>query len=227
MSANGAKRRKPVADRYQKRPMGPRYPRENVEDYIVDVRDAQPSAARIQLLGAATAEAERREAVEALLALARAEIAKTGSAAQCFQIVSPTNSKEEPIWEFLVSSALQILVADNPVAALKRFLGRHQSRPPEDNRWRDFTIWGDVQKLHDSGMSIRDACKQIGDAAGLGPVRVVGIYLAERKAREQQKDDPIWQHIIARFEGMGVKRDEISGRNLHKKICYFFIHTPD
>ena len=217
------KRRKAVAGRYQKRPIT-RYPRETVKDYIIDVRDAQPSAARIQLLGAATAEATRKEAVDALLALARAEIAKSGSATQCFQVVSPTNSEEEPIWEFLVFSALQILVADDPVAALKRFLGRRHSRPPDDNRWRDFTVWGDVQKLHDGGMPIRAACKQIGDAAGLGAARVLGIYLAERKIREQQKDDPFCQQIIA---ALGVKRDEISVRHLHKKICYFLLHTPD
>ena len=217
------KRRKAVAARYRR----PARIRENVKDYLADLYNAQPTQARIKVVGAATAEAQRREAVEALLEFAREEIARTGGAAKCFQVVTSADQQQQPIWEFLAVAALQILIADDPVAALKHFLGRHQKRPPDDNRWRDFTIWGDVQKLHDSGMSIRDACKQIGDAAGLGPVRVLGIYLAERKAREQQKDDPIWQHIIARFEGMGVKRDEISGRNLHKKICYFFIHTPD
>jgi hypothetical protein len=191
-------------ERYQKRVRT----QENVNDYTAfrldglisrritdDVWHAQPTPGRIRAIGAAAAEATRKEAVEALLAFAREEIAKTGSAAQCFKVVSPADQQQQPIWEFLALSALQILVADEPVAALKQFLGRHHSRPPQDNRERDFTIWGDVQKLHSRGMFIRAACKEIGAAAGLGRDRVLEIYLAERKKREQEKDDPYWQQI--------------------------------
>jgi hypothetical protein len=190
-------------DRYRKRLRR----RENIKDYVGDVWRAQQTSARIRVLGAATAEAERREAVEALLAFAREEIAKTGSAAQCFKVVSQ-DQQQHSIWEFLALSALQILVADDPVAMLKRFLGRHQSRPPDDNRRRDFTIYVDVKKLSASGMSIRAACKEIGDAAGLGDARVLGIYLAERKKRKQQEDDPYWQRWNAAFERWGLKCDD-------------------
>ena len=206
MSANGTKRRKAVLDRYRNRPRN----RENIKDYVGDVWRAQPTSARIRVLGAATAEAERREAVEALLGFAREEIAKTGSAAQCFQVVSPAD-QQQPIWEFLALSVLQILVADDPVAMLKRFLGRHQSRPPDDNRWRDFTIYADVKKLSNGGMSIRAACKEIGAAAGLGCERVLGIYLAERKKRKQQEDNPYWQQFSAIFERMGLSGDDFFG----------------
>jgi hypothetical protein len=163
------------------------------------------------MVGAATAEAQRREAVEALLMFAREEIAKTGDAAKCFQVVSSDDQQQQPMWEFLAVSALRILAADDPMAALKRFLGRHHSRPPDDNRWRDFTIYVDVKKLSASGISIRDACKEIGAAAGLGRARVLGIYLAERKKRKQQEDDPRWQQVSAMFERMGLTCDDFFG----------------
>lgn len=226
MSANGAKHRKAVLDRYRNRPRN----RENIKDYVGDVWRAQPTSARIRVLGAATAEAERREAVEALLGFAREEIAKTGSAAQCFQVVSPADQQRQPIWEFLALSALQILVADDPVAMLKRFLGRHQSRPPDDNRWRDFTIYADVKRLSAGGMSIRSACKEIGADAGLGCARVLGIYLAERKKREQQKDNPYWQQMNAMFERWGLECDDFFGEiiiPMHKKVGDFLLHTPE
>jgi hypothetical protein len=207
MSANGTKRRKAISDRYRKRPRR----RENIKDYIGEVWRAQQTSARIRVLGAATAEAERREAVEAMLAFARAEIAKTGSAAECFKVSTPADQQQQPIWEFLAVSALQILVADDPVTELKRFLGQHHSRPPQDNRRRDFTIYADVKKLSNGGMSIRAACKEIGAAAGLGCERVLGIYLAERKKRKQQEDDPRWQQWNAAFERMGLKCDEPFG----------------
>jgi len=213
------KRRKAVADRYQtgkiKRPgfkVRLILSHELADTPISvagDVWHAQPTPGRIRVIGEAAAEARRKEAVEAMLAFAREEIAKTGSLAQCFSVASPADQQQQPKWEFLAVSALQILVADNPVAALKRFLGHHHSRPPQDNRERDFTIWGDVQKLHDSGMNIRDACRDIGAAAGLGRDRVLEIYLAEREKREQEKDDPHWQLLYASLPGIGLKRDEV------------------
>ena len=201
------KRRKAVDARYRR----PARIRENVKDYLADLYNAQPTQARIKVVGAATAEAQRREAVEALLEFAREEIARTGGAAKCFQVVTSADQQQQPIWEFLAVSALQILVADDPVTELKRFLGQHHSRPPQDNRRRDFTIYADVKKLSNGGMSIRAACKEIGAAAGLGCERVLGIYLAERKKRKQQEDDPRWQQWNAAFERMGLKCDEPFG----------------
>jgi hypothetical protein len=201
------KRRKAVDARYRR----PARIRENVKDYLADLYNAQPTQARIKVVGAATAEAQRREAVEALLEFAREEIARTGGAAKCFQVVTSADQQQQPIWEFLAVAALQILIADDPVAALKHFLGRHQKRPPDDNRWRDFTIYVDVKKLSANGMSIRDACKEIGSGAGLGYARVLGIYLAERKKRKQQEDNPYWQQFSAIFERMGLSGDDFFG----------------
>jgi hypothetical protein len=218
VSANGTKRRKAIADRYQSgkiktpgfrlRLLVSRELRDNPVRVADDLWHAQPTPGRIRVIGEPAAEARRKEAVEALLAFARAEIAKTGSAAECFNVSVPTDQQSQPIWEFLTLSAFQILVADDPVAMLKRFLGRHHSRPPQDNRERDFTIWGDVQKLHDSGMPIRAVCKEISAAAGLGHDRVLEIYLGERKKREQEKDDPHWQQLNAMLKELGLKRHE-------------------
>jgi hypothetical protein len=83
-------------------------------------------------------------------------------------------------WTFLAEAWLRILTAEDPVAELKRFLGRKRGRPA-DNWWRDLIITCDVQEQVDSGSSIKDACVVISADLHLSPDAVEKVYYAHRE----------------------------------------------
>jgi hypothetical protein len=83
-------------------------------------------------------------------------------------------------WTFLAEAWLQILTAEDPVAELKRFLGRKRGRPA-DNAWRDLMITFDVQQRVESGSSVKDACVKISVDINLSPDAVEKVYYAHRE----------------------------------------------
>jgi hypothetical protein len=82
-------------------------------------------------------------------------------------------------WTFLAEAWLRILTAEDPVAELKRFLGRKRGRPT-DNAWRDLIITFDVQEQVDSGSSVQDACAVISADINLSSDAVEKVYYAHR-----------------------------------------------
>jgi hypothetical protein len=82
-------------------------------------------------------------------------------------------------WTFLAEAWLRILTAEDPVAELKRFLGRKRGRPA-NNAWRDLIITFDVQEQVDSGSTVKDACAVIGRDIYLTPDAVEKVYRAHR-----------------------------------------------
>jgi hypothetical protein len=83
-------------------------------------------------------------------------------------------------WTFLAEAWLRILTAEDPVAELKRSLGRKRGRPAADNAWRDLIITFDVQEQVDSGSSVKDACAVISADVNLSPDAVEKVYYAYR-----------------------------------------------
>lgn len=84
---------------------------------------------------------------------------------------------------FLEEEGLRILLADDPAAALHRFLGhrpRGRGRPAADNELRDNLIAADVAELVYHGMAIDAACETVEKDAPVGFERVREIYLAHR-----------------------------------------------
>jgi hypothetical protein len=84
-------------------------------------------------------------------------------------------------WTFLAEAWLRILTAEDPVAELKRFLGRKRGRPAADNAWRDLIITLDVQEQVDSGSRVKDACALISADINLSPDAVEKVYYANRE----------------------------------------------
>ena len=160
-----------MRNRYQRPPPDPAL----LQLYL---RDAQPTANDVREYGAAAVEARRAEAVVALLALARAELAKAGD---------PNRLLAMPfqLRQFLTVNGLRILTADNPAAALRHFLGQPQpkgpGRPVEDHAYRDLTITAEVAEKHANGMTLEAAYKEVNKQPGTPSVkRIEKIYLDHR-----------------------------------------------
>jgi hypothetical protein len=159
-----------MRDRY--RPAEPAPWPEFVEGYL---NEADPPL-RERLADPEGAEARRVAAVVALLALARAALAGAGSPDRLGAI--PHNIRER-----LTIEGLRILTADDPVAALRRFLGerpRGRGRPRTGNVQRDGMIAADVQELVNGGAVIDEACEAIGGATGLSVQAVRKIFFDNR-----------------------------------------------
>jgi hypothetical protein len=156
-----------MRNRYQK-PADPPNPA-FLQAYLCDARPtlderlAEPDAA----------EARRVEGVAALLALARAELAKAGD---------PNRLLAMPfqLRQFLTIEGLRILTADDPVAALRRLLGhkaQRRGRPAEDNDYRDLMIATDVAELHANGMALTRAFDEVSKRPGTPGVKhVEAVY---------------------------------------------------
>jgi hypothetical protein len=85
--------------------------------------------------------------------------------------------------DFLEIEGLHILLADNPVRALRRFLGLlHGRGPAADKERRELEIAGTVAQHVNHGMTIDAACAAVAAAKGarIGADRVRKIYLARR-----------------------------------------------
>jgi hypothetical protein len=139
------------------------------------------------------AEARRVEAVAALLALGRSALAHAdewGNMTDGRVPVTGLRLSAMPVQlqHFLRIEGLRILTADNPVAALQRFLGhrkRGRGRPRAvDIAFRDRMIAADIQELVDKGSTIDGACQAVGETAGLSPEAARNIYVARRDTPE-------------------------------------------
>jgi hypothetical protein len=152
----------------------PAAPPPSVNDLPHLLHEAEPTLRELSEEGIAR-EARRAVAVRKLLTLARAEVTKTGE---------PNRLRAMPmeLREFLEIAGLRMLLSDDPIAALKHFLGpRKRGRPIEDNKRRDIMIAADVAELAEGGMMTIDAsCLQIAHTANLSVEMVREIYYARR-----------------------------------------------
>jgi hypothetical protein len=138
-----------------------------------DLRNAQPTRGE-RLAEPEATEARRVEAVARLLALARAALLEGGNPDWLGAI--PLQLRQ-----FLTIAGLRILTADDPAAALRRFLGQkrpRRGRPAEDLAYRDFMIAADVAELHASGLTLNAAYEEVSKRPGTPGVREIErIYL--------------------------------------------------
>jgi hypothetical protein len=134
------------------------------------LRDARPTLGDYATDGRPVVEARRADAVQKLLGLARAAVAKADDI-EPPPIEPHTRLRAMPmeLRSFLEVEGLRILLADDPVDRLKRFLGSRRGRgaPQKDTKRRDIWVAAQIQRLRDSGMSIADACMAIQNARGL------------------------------------------------------------
>jgi hypothetical protein len=166
--------------------------REFVEAYL---REAQPTIGE-RLAEPEETEKLRVDAVSALRALARSAQANVDEFCNMTDGgISERGSRLGAIpWrlrQFLTIAGLRILTADDPAAALRRFLGqtpRGRGRPPADNAFRNLMIAADVQEMHIGGASIDAACCAVGKAAGLSPEAVRKIYFVGRDTDEVETE---------------------------------------
>jgi hypothetical protein len=134
------------------------------------LRDARPTLSEYKMDGRSVVEARRAKAVNKLLALARAAVAKADDT-EPPPIEPRTRLRAMPmeLRSFLEIEGLRILLADEPVHRLERFLGSRRGRgaPQKDTERRDIWVAAQIDRLRDSGMTIADACMAIQDAKGL------------------------------------------------------------
>jgi hypothetical protein len=186
-----------MQDRYNKKLVG--LP-PNVLDMPYYLRDAQPTRSEQSAEPDAT-ETRRVKAVAYLLALARAELAKASDPNRLFAmpfephnfptIVADFLTVEDPmpseLRKFLAIEGLRILTAEDPIAELRRFLGRRpgrRGRPVADNAYRNVMIAADVQELVNAG-SIDAACEKISTVVPMLDFHAVrSIYYTSRDTLE-------------------------------------------
>src|SRR5215831_12989024 len=152
--------------RYRK-PAEPPPSLEFLEAYL---RDAQPTLSE-RLANPDATEAQRVDAVAALLALARAALVEAGP--------NRLGAIPSELRDFLQIEGLRILTADDPIAALQCFLGQARQgrgRPSADNAFRDLMIAADVAELHASGKTVTAALNAVAAAAALSFEAVREIY---------------------------------------------------
>jgi hypothetical protein len=173
-----------MRNRYQKpadKAPSPRF----FEAYL---RDAGPTMAE-RLAEPEAAEARRVEAVAALLTLARAALANADEWNNMLDGRIPERGSyllaiPQRLRRFLEIHGLRILTAEDPIAALQRFLGdkpRERGRPQADNAFRDRTIAADVAEMHAGGMSLAAAYEEVSKRKGTPGVKAIErIYLRLR-----------------------------------------------
>ena len=177
--------------RYDKSPGKP----PTLADLYYLLVDAQPTLREIAVEGAAR-EARRVKAVDHLRTLARTEIAKTGD---------PNRLRAIPdeLFRFLTVAGLRILLAEDPIAALKLFLGRRprgKGRPVADTEDRDVMIATDVAELVYKGLTIDAACDQVEKNAPVGFEMVRKIYI-DRRNSNKVKGNLGMRLLLGRKEG--------------------------
>jgi hypothetical protein len=189
-----------VRNRYQKPVDGP-----NPAFLPAYLGDAQPTLDE-RLAEPDVAEMQRVEGIAALLALARAELAKAGN----------PNRLPFQLRQFLMIEGLRILTADDPVAALQRFLGskaRRRGRPAEDNDYRDLMIATDVAELHANGMTLTAAFLEVSKRPGTPAAKhVEAIYFLHRDDLAA-RDELEWRRLITAGHS-DDPRPEIEGREI-------------
>jgi hypothetical protein len=135
------------------------------------------------------AEARRVEAVAALRTLARNALANADEwhnmvEGRPHELRSYLGAIPPELRGFLETAGLRIFTADDPIAALQRFLGnkpRPRGRPAEDHQFRDHLIAADVAELHADGFSLDSAYEVVSKRPGTpGRKAVERIYLRLR-----------------------------------------------
>jgi hypothetical protein len=164
-----------MRNRYQK----PAKPPASLDDLPRYLRYAQPTMREIAEEGEACKKRQVR-ANRALQTIARNALAKTDDPNQL-------RAMPDELFRFLAIRGLRILLADDPVVELKRFLGRRsrgKGRPAGDHEYRDFMIAADVAELVLGGEKRDNACLTISKQANLSFERVLAIYNARRDTPE-------------------------------------------
>jgi hypothetical protein len=132
--------------------------------------DARPTLGDYATDGRPMVEARRADAVHKLLG-ARPCGSREADDIEPPPIEPHTRLRAMPmeLRSFLEIEGLRILLADDPVDRLKRFLGSRRGRgaPQKDTERRDIWVAAQIQRLRDSGMSIEDACTAIQNARGV------------------------------------------------------------
>ena len=143
--------------------------RNDLDDLL---RDARPSAREIAK-PRAEAEGRRVKAVQALLAMARGAL-KAGEA----------GAVPAELTRFLAAAGIRVLLADDPVRALRQWLGQRRGRGTASDKERhELKIAAKVvQRLRDNGVSIDAACEAVANEPGVrvGADRARKIYLSRR-----------------------------------------------
>jgi len=132
-------------------------------------------------------EARRVEAVRDLLTLARAEVRKADTA-EPPSLPGHSRLRAMPLQlrDFLEIEGLRILLSDEPVEALRRFLGQQPRKRGREavNTHRDFAIAISVAMKHQiDEMSVEKACIEVAREAELSLDAVHKIYYRRDKAR--------------------------------------------
>jgi hypothetical protein len=160
----------------------PAVPPPSLKKLAYYLRDARPTAREIAD-DRAGCEKRRVEAVDKLLKLARNAIAQANNAEQMPPGYSRLRAMPTQLRQFLEIQGLRILLADDPVRALRRFLGRlHGRGPAADKEQRELEITGMVVRYVNEGMAIEQACEAVASEKGIwiSADRVRKIYLARR-----------------------------------------------
>jgi hypothetical protein len=148
------------------------------------LRHARPTLGE-QAHDPAETEARRVEAVAVLRALARQYVVPANNSLPGSPDVLLPMPRQ--LRQFLSDEGLRILLAENPVAALGRFLGfeerRGRGRRKADNLYRDRVITSDVVACIRGGATVEDACAVVAKAAALSEDAVRKIYLADPDVR--------------------------------------------
>jgi len=192
-----------MRNRYEKPAAPPRL--EFLELYL---RDAQPTVSE-RLAAPDATEARRVKAVLTLLTLARAELAKAGDPGRLLAI-------RWRLRRFLEIAGLRILTAEDPIEALRHFLGQkapRRGRPAKGHDYRDLMIATDVAELYAGGMTLEDAYEEISKQRGTPGLRQVErIYLRLRS-------DPAVLAVLELSAAANVEDPppEIQGREISRE----------
>jgi hypothetical protein len=130
---------------------------------------AQPSLARVELLGAERAEAERIKAIRNLLLL-RDHPELTGVALRQLNM-------------FLNDVTLEVGLSGNPKKAMSRIVNGAPKRGRPKIADGDFMIAADVAIRVRNGKTVDKACEEVAELAHLAPETVRGIYYRVRRSQ--------------------------------------------
>ena len=161
----------------------PAAPPPSLRDLYYLLRDAQPTL-REAAYNPAGCEKRRVEAVHALRRLARDAVTLANDAEPpVLPGYSRLRAMPSQLRDFLEIEGLRILLADDPVRALRCFLGLlHGRGPAADKEQHELEITGRVAQHVNDGMAIEAACAAVADENGtrIGADRVRKIYFARR-----------------------------------------------
>lgn len=185
-----SERQRPADDPYWPDPVGPgpvlRLGGPPTIDDVPRLIIAARPTLRHQLDDPEGCKTRRDKAVRDLLTLARQAVAKANETEpRPPEGYSRLKAMPVQLRAYLEVEGLQILLADDPVAALRRFLGqrgRGRGRPPAANEDRDLKIAVAVAERIFGGMTTEAACEAVEKEAAVGFEMVRKIYYERRRA---------------------------------------------